>query len=155
MSNANADVLVLEDVEAVAAHLVDDPPGLGRGIPQACSDVDVVFLEEHPGFGPFRCRLAGVGLHLNEPGYRRHCPGVAFVQCAVQGQLALELDGRTVAGRCRCARSRPVPRRRRRTRDQRWCGRIARDVPTGLSQNGGGRQADEHRDNPAFHDWRL
>ena len=46
------EVVVLQDVEAVAAHLVDHPLRLGDRIPGSSRDVEIRVVEQHPRVGP-------------------------------------------------------------------------------------------------------
>ena len=89
----DVDVLVLADVEAVAAQLVGDPARLRRRVPAAAADVDVVAVERQPDFGLFRGGSALDGLDLHEVGHPGHVPVEGLVQRAVDVQRLGEADG--------------------------------------------------------------
>ena len=80
----HAEPVVLDDLERIALHLVGDPPGLRRRVPEARTDIDVPRVIEDPCLGFFRGRLASVRQLLDEAADRRHLAVDPLVQCSVQ-----------------------------------------------------------------------
>ncbi len=87
------DPLVLQDVEAVAAHLVDHPFGRGRRIPGSYRDVEIRVIEEHPRLGSLGRRRPGRRLGLNEPSKRGNRCIRRFVEPPVDGQRVRHANG--------------------------------------------------------------
>ena len=96
----DSEVLVLENIPMVAAHLVYDHP-LGMAVPATRGDVDVLIVEKHPRFRFFGCRRPLVRLLLDEVADGRNARIGRVVE------LPIENDRFRDPG---CAQRHPAPR---------------------------------------------
>ena len=93
----DVNAFVLEDVGTIAAHLVDDPLRCRRRVQTADTDVDVVVVEQHPGFGPLGGERALVRRLLDEVGQGWHVVVDALVEEAIEPEGRRQPHG---ANRC-------------------------------------------------------
>ena len=88
----DAKVVLLSQVRAVATHVVGHDP-LGMRVPASARDIQVVVVEEHPGFGLFSGWSALDRLLLNEVTHRLDLGIHRVVQPAVQGNGLSDAGG--------------------------------------------------------------
>ncbi len=149
-----AEQVVVQHVERVAAHLGRRPLARRRAVPAAARDVEVLVVEHHPRLGALGGGRALVGQLLDEVGHRRHGLVDRLVEPPVDAQRGQQRDGAhgglaAVAGdhRGRRRRGRAVDDDARLDRGE--LGRLARG---GLGR-GRGREAEgrgqEGRRNPS------
>ena len=79
----HAEVVVVALVGAVAAHVLGDWMPLRMGVVAPARDVNVVVVEQHPGFGAFGDRRPFLRFLLDEAGQRRDIAICRVVEAAV------------------------------------------------------------------------
>ena len=83
----HADVLTGDHVLAVAADVADDPGRLGRRVPAADAQIEVVVVEEQPDFGLLSGRQTLRRLLRDETRRRRHLAVHGVVEAAVDVEI--------------------------------------------------------------------
>jgi hypothetical protein len=88
----DGEILVIEDPAIVPPHLVRDHP-LGLGVPEACREIDVGVVEEHPDFGSLRLGHPLARLLLDKARDRGDVQIEALLESPVDLDRLLQPDG--------------------------------------------------------------
>ena len=118
--------IVLPQLNHVAAHLVRHPFIRRRGVVAACRDIDVLVVEQHPGFRPLAARLTFIRQLLDEVGDEPDVLEHRLVKLPVKADRLVHAGGPHRRAAVRVARHhrrgdrlrRPLQHRRRAGRDR-------------------------------------